>query len=235
MTKKYISDQNLEEYIVNFLRKKAEYKSLNIEDFSKRAIINEIKEKYDVDDDKIKKILNKLEKNDIISVKSRYLNIYVPKGYENKFRDLVQKIDPINFFAMALIIGCSICFFGISLISNYLGREIVTRFGNLNNPNDFLIYLYSGLIIPSLLGAVILFLSEKIWNFLYRNIRIFRELIEFFGGVRVWCYALFFAFVFLILYISLSIIFQDKINPYYSTSIFILVFMGILYFGGKKK
>lgn len=228
MIKEYISDQRLEEKVVNFLRSKAESEEPSIEDFSFKAIMSKLQKKYDVNESRLKKILDKLEKEEIISVlRPKVFDVYVPRGYEKKFSGLTRKIEPTTLIIIAIVIGHYV----LSAIFPYLGLKMTIT---LYNPNDFLILIWFGFIIPLLVGAVIIFIGKFVWDVLYRNIRIFREMVEFFGGARVWGYALFFAVIFLSLYIVLAVFTKSEINPYFATALLSGTFLGVLYYGKKK-
>lgn len=48
MSKKYISDQNLEEHIINSLRRKAKANKIKLEDFSFKTILSDLQNEFDV-------------------------------------------------------------------------------------------------------------------------------------------------------------------------------------------
>ena len=229
--KKHISDSHLEEKIINLLKEKVEKSRFNIEDFSFASILKELQAEYDVSKNRLKRMLNKLEKEDLITIKSRYFNVYIPKGFEKKFVGLVDKIDPFTIPVIIMITGYYVLILVLSIILSYSKLEMVI---SLNSPNGLLSLLYVGLVTPLVLGTIVFLVAKKIWNILYKNIKFLREMIEFFGGIRVCKYALFFAIIFLMIYIFSSIFTNNEINPYFAVAIFSGIFMGVLYYGKRK-
>ncbi len=225
MEKQYISDSHLEEFLVELLRKKAQSEQFSPEDFSFKAILNETQKNHEVDEKKLRKVLNNMENNQIL-IKPRTFNVYIPVGHEKRFSGLVDTFNPAFFIVLAGPVGIVI----LSIIFPYLHIQANI---NLNNPDGFNYFILMGFFIPFFLGSITLIIFKEIFDRIYKNIKIFREMIEFFGGVKIWGYSLFLAAIFEILYISLSMIMRFNIDPYYATGIFTSIFIAVL-LGSKQ-
>lgn len=144
----------------------------------------------------------------------------------------MNKIDPIFYVLLAPIIGQIIIF----VLLPYVGiKEILLKFGNANNNPDLIFVMLTFYLYPLMMGLIFLIISKKIWNSSYKNIGFFRDMIEFFGGPKVWKYSLFLGIMFSLAYIILSMVMSYQVTPYYIIGIFISVFIVVLVYGERKK
>jgi hypothetical protein len=222
--KRYISTERLKELVMNLLINKAKKRKINPEDFSFSSIKNSIGRKFEVSNEKLEKVLSELNKEGKIIERVREYYVYIPVGFENKFKRLIKPIDSALLFASALVIG----FFIWPLIVQKFGLPIVI---NLAEERFYFDYLFFGLFIPLILGSIVVAAFIKLYYFLYSNIDFFREMINFFGGSRIWGYALLLGTLFLFIYVVFSWITHYEVNPYFAVAIFSGVFMSVLYRG----
>ncbi|MBI2005425.1 MAG: hypothetical protein HYS80_01545 [Candidatus Aenigmarchaeota archaeon] len=228
MPEAYVSDNDLEKIIVDTLREKAESKEFSIENFRIKTFIKEIEKVWHVEESRIKKTLDKLERKGELEIKPRVTDVIIPRGYENRFYPLISRIEPTFILLTVLLIGYLVI--GVALSSFDMRIVISTK-----NPMFLLLVIYAGLVAPLLVGTIIFTVAKIVWNALYKNIKFFKEMIDFFGGTKVWVYALTFTSFVLLLYITLSVFLDFKIEPFYVVSIIITVFAGTLFYGSKQK
>lgn len=224
--KKYLSKTHLEETIMNMLLKCAEENS-SLESFSLESIKASLEKRYDVDDKELKTVLDGLIEKNKIENKEKRFEVFIPSKFVKTYEKLSTPQADELIILVSLFLGNMI----LPWILNYTNFNIQINLSDISQPQMTLVYFN---LFSVFIGAILVVITINAYRTLYSKINFFREFIEFFGGSKVWKYALILGIGITLIYTIFTWVTKYELNPYFATALFSATFIAVLGLGHKR-